>query len=150
MSSRAVVLVATIGALAVASGCTDSGNEPAGRGAGAQSGHGAGTVETTAADEATETDRSQTRLGSVCRESESRLRALADEASVFEDVHSVTEAPASILAAVTALAAASSIHPDDCVALTKAHALRRSGCHPGVRAYPWMGCDFSDDRNPAS
>jgi len=149
MSSPAVVRVATIGALAVANGCTDSGNEPAGRGAGTQSGHGAGTVETTAADEATETDRAQTRLGSVCRESESRLRHWR-KSERLRDVHSVTEAPASILAAVTALAAASSIHPDDCVALTKAHALRRSGCHPGVRAYPWMGCDFSEDRNPAS
>lgn len=150
MSSRAVVLVATIGALAVASGCTDSGTEPAGRGAGTQSGDGVGAVETTAADEATETDPAQTRLGSVCREPESRLRALAEEASAFEDVHSVTETPASILAAVTALAAASSVHPDDCVALIKAHAVRRSGCHPGVRTYPWMGCDFNEDRDPAS
>ena len=131
-------------------GCTDSGKEPAGRGAGTQSGDGVGAVETTAADEATETDPAQTRLGSVCREPESRLRALAEEASAFEDVHSVTETPASILAAVTALAAASSVHPDDCVAVIKAHALRRSGCHPGVRTYPWMGCDFNEDRDPAS
>jgi hypothetical protein len=86
----------------------------------------------------------------VCREPESRLRALAEEASAFVDVHSVTETPASILAAVTALAAASSVHPDDCAALIKAHALRRSGCHPGVRTYPRMGCDFNEDRDPAS
>jgi len=85
-----------------------------------------------------------------CAENRSRDSGTGGRASAFEDVHSVTEAPASILAAVTALAAASSIHPDDCVALTKAHALRRSGCHPGVRAYPWMGCDFSADRNPPS
>jgi len=78
MSSRAVVLVATIGALAVASGCTDSENEPAGRGAGTQSGHGAGTVETTAADEATETDRAQTRQLGV-QKTGVATQALAEE-----------------------------------------------------------------------
>ena len=143
-------MVAAIGLLAVAGGCTDSGDEPAARGAETASDNGSGDVDQTADDAATDTGATRTRLGSVCKGPESRLRALAEQASVFEDVHSVTEAPASILAAVTARAAASSVHPDDCVALIKAHALRRSGCHPGIRTYPWMGCDFAEDRPPGS
>ncbi len=95
------------------------------------------------------TDGVQTRLRSVCRGPETRLRALAEQASVFEEVHSVTETPAKILDVVATRAAATKVHPDDCLGLIKAHALRRSGCHPGVRTYPWMGCDFYEERPPA-
>ena len=72
-------------------------------------------------------------------------------ASAFEDVHSVTETPASILAAVTALAAASSVHPDDCVAVIKAHALRRSDCYTWrLHVLLWAATSTRTETRPPS
>ena len=145
---RGCALFATIVLLGVASGCDGASNAdtpPVTRTASDNSAAGVDEDPVTAT-----TDSEAASLSAVCRGEESRLRALAEQASLFEEVHSVTETPASILAAITARAADSRVHPDDCVALIKAHALRRSGCHPGVRTYPWMGCDFTEDRRPGS
>ena len=91
---------------------------------------------------------SATSLAALCGVSQERLVSLAEQASVFEEYHLVSESPEAILALVRARAAASPKHPDDCLALIEHHALARSGCHPGVRTYPWMGCDFAEDRAP--
>ena len=89
-----------------------------------------------------------TSLASLCGVSHDRLASLAEQASVFEEYHSVSESPEEILTLVRARAVASPKHPDDCLALIENHALARSGCHPGVRTYLWMGCDFAEERAP--
>ena len=76
------------------------------------------------------------------------MRRAVDPRAVFEEYHSVSESPEEIVAPVRTRAAASPKHPDDCLAVIERHALARSGCHPGVRTYPWMGCDFAEDRAP--
>ena len=93
-------------------------------------------------------DASATTLASLCGVSHARLASLAEQASVFEEYHSVNESSAEILEIVGRRAAASTKHPDDCLALIRNHALARSGCHPGVRTYPWMGCDFAEEQAP--
>jgi hypothetical protein len=91
---------------------------------------------------------SSTSLASLCGVSLDPLASLAEQASVFEEHHSVSESPEEILALVRARAAAAPNHPDDCAALIEHHAVARSGCRPGVRIYPWMGCDFAEERAP--
>jgi hypothetical protein len=145
---RGCALLVTIVLVGVASGCAGASNADTPPDTRPASDNGAHGVDEDPVTATSESDAAS--LTAVCRGEESRLRALAEQASLFEEVHSVTETPASILAEITAKAADSRVHPDDCVALIKAHALRRSGCHPGVRTYPWMGCDFTEDRPPGS
>jgi hypothetical protein len=146
---RRLALLTTLALLAVgAAGCDEGGGE---RSAGSTDGDGrseavAGGDATVA--EAPDADPAATSLASLCGVPHDRLASLAEQASVFEEVHSVSESPAEILEIVGKRAAASTKHPDDCLALIKNHALARSGCHPGVKTYPWMGCDFGEERAP--
>jgi hypothetical protein len=105
------------------------------------------TTRDDAVAEASEASASPTSLAALCGVSQDRLASLAEQASVFESYHSVIESPNEILEIVRARAAAST-HPDVCLALIKRRALARSGCHPGIRTYPWMGCDFAEERAP--
>ncbi len=130
-----------------AAGCEGGGAERSAGPTGAD-----GSSATVAADaavaKAPSGDASATALASLCGVSRDRLASLAEQASVFEEYHSVNESSAEILEIVRRRAAASTKHPDDCLALIEKHALARSGCHPGVRTYPWMGCDFAEERAP--
>jgi hypothetical protein len=140
---RRLSLLAMLGLLAARATGRDGGVErPTGPTA-----EGAGTTESR--DDTVDTSTPDpTPLASLCGVSHDRLASLAEQASVVEEYRSVSESSEEILALVRARAAASPRDPDDCLALIENHALARSGCHPGVRTYLWVGCDFAEERAP--
>jgi hypothetical protein len=66
----------------------------------------------------------------------------------LEEYQSISESPEEIPERGRARAAASPKHPDDSLAPIENRALARSGCQPGVRTHPWMGCDVAEERAP--
>ena len=146
MSWSPLAILVTLGRLFAATGCSDGDVEDSG---GADvDGPATRVSDDESPADAANTPADPTSLAALCGVSHDRLASLAEQASVFERYHSVSESSAEILEIVRKQAAASSEHPDDCLALIEKHALARSGCHPGVRTYPWMGCDFAEEQAP--